>query len=86
MNHSKADIITKANERVWDPEVGFVKTAKPYDLPWKVIGDTIEDSVIMVFSLKKNKSNEHCPQTDTGMTVRILYYYYYYYFNLYLRR
>lgn len=70
MNHPKSDIITKANESIWNPDFGFSKNAKPFHLPWKIIGDTVEDSVIMKFTLKKdNYSRNHCPKTDTGMTV-----------------
>lgn len=73
MNHPKADIIVNANENVWDPDTGFSKNAKPFNLPWKVIGDTVEDSVIMTFSLKKdNYSGNYCPKTYTGMTVQLL--------------
>lgn len=69
MNHTKADIITKANETMWNPEDGFNKNAKPFHLPWKVTSDSFFDSIIMTFNLKKDDLGDHCPQTDTGMMV-----------------
>lgn len=69
LNHPKSDIITKINETMWNPELGFSTNAKPFHLPWKVIGDTIEDSVTITFNLKKENTGIHCPITDTGMTV-----------------
>lgn len=69
MTHSKSDIITKANETTWSPEIGFSAHAKPFHVPWKVIGDTIEDSVTITFNLKKENSGIHCPKNNTGMTV-----------------
>jgi hypothetical protein len=59
-----ADIITKANETMWNPEDGFNKNAKSFHLPWKVF-----DSISMSISLKKDDLGYHCPQTDSGMTV-----------------
>ncbi|VVC29438.1 Epithelial sodium channel, partial [Cinara cedri] len=69
LTHPKSDIITKANETMWNPEIGFSKNAKPFHIPWKVIGDTIEDSVTIKFNLKKENTGIHCPITDTGMTL-----------------
>jgi len=69
LNHNKADIIKKANKSIWNPENGFSKDAKPFHLPWKLIGDTIEDSVTIIFSLKKDNLGKYCPKTKTGMTV-----------------
>lgn len=71
LNHFKADIITKANETMWHPEYGFSKNAKPHSLPWKVIGETIEDSVTITLSLKKQNLGKYCPKTDSGMTVLV---------------
>lgn len=57
---------------MWNPEVGFNKNAKPFHLPWKVTSDKVYDSITMTFSLKKNDFGNHCPLTDTGMTVCII--------------
>ncbi|XP_060863036.1 pickpocket protein 28-like [Metopolophium dirhodum] len=69
LNHTKADIITNATNTAWDPEIGFNKNAKPFNLPWKVIGDTVEDSVIIRFNLQNENTRKHCPKTDKGMTL-----------------
>lgn len=69
LNHTKAEIITKANKTAWDPEIGFNKNAEPFNLPWKVTGDTVEDSVIIRFNLQNENTRKHCPKTDKGMTV-----------------
>lgn len=69
LNHTKADIITKAKNTAWDPEIGFNKNAEPFNLPWKVTGDTVEDSVIIRFNLQNENTRKHCPKTDKGMTV-----------------
>jgi len=72
LNHTKAGVmIMNPNESVWNPEVGFGKNAKKFQLPWKLIGGTVEDSVIITLNLNRKNSGEHCPKTDTGMTVRI---------------
>jgi len=69
LNHTKADILTNANATAWNPEIGFDKNAKPFNVPWKVTGDTVEDAIIIRFDLQKEKTGKHCPKTDTGMTV-----------------
>lgn len=69
LNHHKADIITKANKTVWNPEIGISKDAKPFNLPWIVVGNTIEDSVTIKFSLNKENFGIHCPKSDMGMMV-----------------
>lgn len=73
MNHFKADIISKANETMWHPENGFSKNAKPFHLPWKVVGDTVADAVTITLNLKKENLGNHCPKTDSGMTVQFNY-------------
>lgn len=74
LNHLKADILTKANETMWHPENGFNVNAKSHSLPWKVFGETVDDSVIMTFSLKKQNLGKHCPVTNSGMTVQFYFY------------
>lgn len=69
MNHTKADIIKNVNVTAWNPEIGFNINAKPFNLPWKVTGDTVDDSVILRFDLQNKKTGKGCPKTDTGMTV-----------------
>lgn len=69
LNHTKADILKNAKITAWNPEIGFNKNAKSFNLPWKVTGDTVEDSVIIRFNLKKKYTGKHCPTTDKGMTV-----------------
>lgn len=69
LNHTKADIITNSNKTAWNPEVGFNKNSEPINLPWKVTGDTVEDSVIIRFNLQNDNIRKHCPKTDKGMTV-----------------
>jgi len=69
LNHYKADIISKANKSLWNPDIGFSKDAKPFDLPWKVIGNTIEDAVTITLSLKKDNFGKYCPTTKMGITV-----------------
>lgn len=69
LNHSKADIITNAKTTAWDPEIGFNKNSEPFNLPWKVTGDTVDDSVIIRFNLQNDNTRKHCPKTDKGMTV-----------------
>lgn len=60
----------KPNESVWNPEFGFGKNAKRFQLPWKLIGGTVEDSIAISLNLNNTNSGKHCPKTDTGMTVR----------------
>ncbi|XP_025196558.1 pickpocket protein 28-like [Melanaphis sacchari] len=69
LNHIKADIITNSKETAWNPEFGFNENAQTFNLPWKVIGDTVEDSIIMRFNLQNEKTGNHCPKTDKGMTL-----------------
>lgn len=75
LNHSKADIITKPNGHVWNPEVNIGKSVpKTFQLPWKLIGDTVEDSIVITFNLKNKDLGEKCPNTDSGLTVYLLFY------------
>lgn len=69
LNHNKTDIITKANKSIWDPDNGFSKDAEPFELPWKVFGDAIEDYIKITLSLKKDDIGEYCPKTKMGSTV-----------------
>lgn len=69
LNHDKIDIITKANGTNWNPEIGFTNNAKQFNIPWKVVGDTVEDSVTIQFSLKKENFGKYCPKLNTGLTV-----------------
>lgn len=73
LNHTQADIITKKNESLWTPEAGFSKSTDPFDTPWRVTGDTIDNSVRIIFDLKNPQLGNHCPQTDPGVTVIIVY-------------
>ncbi|KAE9532798.1 hypothetical protein AGLY_009879, partial [Aphis glycines] len=69
LNHTKADILKNAKVTAWNPEIGFNKNAKSFNLPWKVTGDTVEDSIIIRFDLKKENTGKHCPTTDKGMAL-----------------
>lgn len=73
MNHFKSDIITKADEIMWNAETGYSKNAKRYHMPWKIVDDSYANSVKIIFSLEKTKSGKFCPTTDTGMTVKFFY-------------
>lgn len=57
---------------MWSPEFRINKPTEKFKLPWKLIGDTVEDSIVITFSLNNNQFGEHCPNSDTGMTVSIL--------------
>lgn len=57
---------------MWSPESRTNKPTEKFKLPWKLIGDTVEDSIVITFSLKNNQFGERCPNSDTGMTVGIL--------------
>lgn len=71
LNHTQADIIAKKNETLWTPETGFSKSASPFDTPWRVTGDTIDNSVRIIFNLKSQNAVSDCPKTDSGLTVII---------------
>lgn len=57
---------------MWSPESRTNKPTEKFKLPWKLIGDTVEDSIVITFNLKNNQFGERCPNLDTGMTVGIL--------------
>lgn len=71
-NHSRANILTK-NETFWTPETGFSRNATPFDLPWRVIGDTTDNAVRLIFNLIDTHFRGNCPNTDSGLTVIIVY-------------
>lgn len=68
-NQTQADIITKKNESMWTPETGYNENATPFDVPWRVTGDTIDNAVRLIFNLNNTNSGDHCPKTDSGLTV-----------------
>lgn len=69
--HTQADIIAKKNKTVWTPETGFTDDAIPLDTPWRVTGDTMDNSVRLVFNLKNRASKNNCPNSDSGLIVII---------------
>lgn len=68
-NHTQADIIDKNNETKWTPETGYSQNSTPFDVPWRVTGDTVENAVRVLFTLKNTNSEDHCPKSDSGLTV-----------------
>lgn len=68
-NHTQADIIDKNNEAKWTPETGYSKNSTPFDVPWRVTGDTAENAVRVLFSLENTNSVDQCPKSDSGLTV-----------------
>lgn len=59
------------NESLWTPETGYRQNATPFDLPWRVMGDTTDNAVRLVFNLKSAYFGSNCPKTDSGLTVII---------------
>lgn len=70
-NRTQADIIAEKNESTWTPETGYSKNATPFDVPWKVTGDTIDNAVRLLFNLKSTSLRDYCPETDSGLTVGV---------------
>ncbi|VVC45170.1 Epithelial sodium channel [Cinara cedri] len=69
LNHTHSENILQKNESVWTPENRYSINATPFDLPWRVTGDTIENAVRLVFNLKNTNLGGHCPETDSGLTI-----------------
>lgn len=69
LNMTQADIIANKNQ-TWTPETGYGKNATPFDVPWRVTGDTVDNAVRLIFNLKNDNLGDHCPKRDSGLTVR----------------
>lgn len=72
LNRTQSENIFQKNESIWTPENHYSVNATPFDIPWKVAENTIENAVRLVFNLKNTNLDGHCPETDTGVTVIIL--------------
>lgn len=71
LNHGQPENVLRKNESIWTPESGYSKNATPFGIPWRVTGDTIENTVRLEFNLKNSHPGGHCPDTDPGLTVII---------------
>jgi len=66
---TQADIIAKKNETTWTPETGYNQNITPFDVPWRVTGDTVDNAVRLIFDLANKNLGDHCPKRDSGLTV-----------------
>lgn len=69
LNLTQADIVAKKNETTWTPETGYSLNATPFDVPWRVTGDTVDNAVRLIFDLTNENLGDHCPKRESGLTV-----------------
>ncbi|KAF0751167.1 pickpocket protein 28-like, partial [Aphis craccivora] len=69
LNLTQADIIAKKNETTWTPETGYNQNITPFDVPWRVTGDTVDNAVRLIFDLTNKNLGDHCPKRDSGLTL-----------------
>lgn len=67
---NQTDLIAEKNESAWTPETGYSQNAIPFDLPWRVTGNTADNSVRLLFDFKEtNFKGKHCRKSNSGLTV-----------------
>ncbi|XP_060876363.1 pickpocket protein 28-like isoform X1 [Metopolophium dirhodum] len=69
LNSTQADIIAKKNQTTWTPETGYSRNATPFDVPWRVTGDTVDNAVRLIFDLTNENLGDHCPKRESGLTL-----------------
>jgi len=69
LNLTQADIVAKKNQTTWTPETGYSPNATPFDVPWRVTGDTVDNAVRLIFDLTNENLGNHCPKRESGLTV-----------------
>lgn len=72
LNLTQADIVAKKNQTSWTPETGYSQNATPFDVPWRVTGDTVDNAVRLIFDLTNENLGDHCPKRESGLTVYLL--------------
>jgi len=62
------------NETTWTPETSYGTNATPFDVPWRVSGDTLDNAGRLIFDLRNTDSEESgCSKIDnSGLTVMIV--------------
>ncbi|XP_050421675.1 pickpocket protein 28-like isoform X2 [Adelges cooleyi] len=68
LDHPLAQIIRKKNLNTWNPEVGFKPDLTPFDTPWRVTGDSVNNRVSLHFKFKRNPG-VNCPITGKGFVL-----------------
>ncbi|KAL5236158.1 hypothetical protein ACI65C_003568 [Semiaphis heraclei] len=68
---TQADVVAKKNQTVWTPEIGYSRNSTPFDVPWRVTGDTVDNAVRLIFDMTNDNLGEHCPKRESGLTLLV---------------
>ncbi|XP_025191376.1 pickpocket protein 28-like, partial [Melanaphis sacchari] len=69
LNSTRVDSIANKNQTAWTPETGYRQNATPFDIPWRVTGDTVDNAVRLIFDLANKNLGDYCPKRDSGLTL-----------------